>query len=174
MNWTEFLNKEIDTVYAATTKLLDKVDVSNLSWKPSTGTNWLTVAQLLRHISDACGAGCKSFVTGDWTLPDGTKFEDLPPQEMIPVAEMFPAIESVEEARALLLADAALARKMVAQAGEDSLSNRMVAAPWAPGVRCTLGWQLHQMILHLDKHKSQLFYYLKLQGAQVSTPDLWG
>lgn len=174
MNWTEFLNKEIDTVYAATAKLIDKVDEANLGWKPPSGTNWMTLSQLLRHISDACGAGCKAFVTGDWTLPDGRKIEDLTLQEMIPIAEMFPSIQSVDEARQLLSADAALARKMVAQAGEENLCNQMVSAPWAPSIRCTLGWQLHQMILHLDKHKSQLFYYLKLQNTQVSTPDLWG
>lgn len=156
------------------TKLFDKVDEENLGWKPSTGNNWMTVGQLLRHISDACGAGCRSFVHDDWTLPDGRKFQDLTPQEMIPRAEMFPAIHSVAEARQLLLEDASLARTMVDVAGEDNLCNHMVAAPWSPSVRHALGWQLHQMILHLDKHKSQLFYYLKLQGEHVSTPDLWG
>jgi len=30
------------------------------------------------------------------------------------------------------------------------------------------------MIQHLNQHKGQLFYYLKLQGKPVSTPDLWG
>jgi len=30
------------------------------------------------------------------------------------------------------------------------------------------------MIQHLDRHKVQLFYYLKLQGKPVNTADLWG
>jgi uncharacterized damage-inducible protein DinB len=174
MNWTEFLLKEIETVYAATVKLLDNVDEANLDWKPQTGSNWMTVGQLLRHITDACGAGCKAFVTEDWALPDGRKYEDLSPQEMIPPAEMLPAIQSVEEARRLLSADIALARQMVEQAGESDLCNRMIAAPWTPSTPCTLGWQMFQMVEHLDKHKSQLFYYLKLQGVPVDTADLWG
>ncbi len=37
-----------------------------------------------------------------------------------------------------------------------------------------LGFQLHQMVRHLDEHKAQLFYYLKLQGKPVNTGDLWG
>lgn len=174
MNWTEFLLKEIESVYSATVKLLDKVNEANLDWKPQSGSNWMTVGQLLHHITDACGAGCKSFVTGDWALPDGRKFEDLSPQEMIPPAEMLPAIKSVEEARKLLSEDVALARKMVEQAGESDLGNRMIAAPWTPSIQCALGWHLHQMIQHLNQHKGQLFYYLKLQGQPVSTVDLWG
>jgi uncharacterized damage-inducible protein DinB len=174
MDWTEFLLKEIEIVYTATIKLFDKVDEANLDWKPPSGSNWMTVGQLLHHITDACGAGCKAFVTENWALPDGRRYEDLSPQEMIPPAEMLPAIQSVEEARTLLSTDIALARKMVEQAGESDLRNRMIAAPWAPLIRCTLGWQLHQMVQHLDKHKSQLFYYLKLQGVPVDTADLWG
>jgi uncharacterized damage-inducible protein DinB len=30
------------------------------------------------------------------------------------------------------------------------------------------------MVEHLNQHKGQLFYYLKLQGKPVKTPDLWG
>jgi uncharacterized damage-inducible protein DinB len=174
MNWTEFLNKEIDVAYSTTAKLLDKVDAANLDWKPQSGSNWMTVGQLLKHISEGCGTGCRAFVTGDWGLPDGKKIEDISPEEMIPPAEMLPSIQSVEEAKKLLSEDVALARKMVKQAGESDLCNRMIAAPWTPSIKCELGWHLHQMIQHLDRHKSQLFYYLKLQGQPVGTVDLWG
>jgi uncharacterized damage-inducible protein DinB len=37
-----------------------------------------------------------------------------------------------------------------------------------------LGQHLLHMIQHLDRHKAQLFYYLKLQGQKVNTADLWG
>jgi hypothetical protein len=30
------------------------------------------------------------------------------------------------------------------------------------------------MVQHLDSHKSQLFYYLKLMGRDVNTMNLWG
>jgi uncharacterized damage-inducible protein DinB len=174
MNWTQLLKNEIEHSYATTARLLDRVDTSSLDWKPQSGSNWMTVRQLLKHIGDACGTACKGFVTGDWGLPPGVKFEDLAADEMLPPAEKLPGVESIEEARKLLLRDKTLALQMVDQAGENELACRQVAAPWAPGVEFALGRHLLHMIHHLDQHKGQLFYYLKLQGKLVNTADLWG
>lgn len=174
MKWTELLKSEIDTSYATTSKLLDKVDPGSLHWKPPTGSNWMTMGQLLMHISSGCGAGCKGFVTGDWGLPEGMKIEDIPPEEMLPPAEKMPAIESVEQAKKLLAEDKALALEMIDRAGEEDLESRKMAAPWAPSATMPLGRHLLMMIEHLERHKSQLFYYLKLQGKPVDTTDLWG
>lgn len=174
MNWTQLLKIEIESTYKATVGLLDKVDPDKLDWKPETGANWMTVGQLLMHIASACGGACKAFVTGDWGLPEGMKMEDLRPEEMLPPAEKMPAIGSVEETRRLLAEDKALALQMVDQAGEHDMDNKAFAAPWNPGVEYVLGWHLHQMVHHLDQHKGQLFYYLKLQGKPVNTADLWG
>ena len=91
----------------------------------------------------------------------------------MPPAEKLPTIESIEKTRQLLSEDKALALQMIDQAGEEALANREVAAPWVPDVKLTLGHYLLQMVQHLDKHKSQLFYYLKLQGKPVNTGDLW-
>jgi len=174
VNWTQLLEGEIETTYTTTARLLDEVDPGSLAWKPQTGRNWMTVGQLLKHISNACGAGCKGFVTGDWGLPPGKKLEDLSPEEMTPPAEKLPAVESVEEAKKLLEEDKAIALQMINQAGENDLANKEIVAPWAPGAPLALGRHLLQMVQHLDRHKSQLFYYLKLQGKAVSTADLWG
>jgi hypothetical protein len=81
VNWTQLLEREIETTYTTTARLLDEVDPGSLAWKPQTGRNWMTVGQLLKHISNACGAGCKGFVTGDWGLPPGKKLEDLSPRK---------------------------------------------------------------------------------------------
>ena len=175
MNWTQLLKNEVETAYATTARLLDLVDPDSLEWKPESGCNWMTVGQLLKHITNACGAGCRGFVSGDWGLPAGTKLlEDLSPEEMLPPAEKMPAIESVEEAKKLLSEDRTIALQMIDQAGENDLANREIAAPWAPGVPFALGRHLLQMVQHLDRHKGQLFYYLKLQGKPVNTTNLWG
>jgi len=92
---------------------------------------------------------------------------------MLPPAEKLPAIGSVEEARKLLAEDKILALKVIDQTGENDLAGRKTAAPWAPGAEYALGRHLLQMVRHLDTHKAQLFYYLKLQGKPVSTGDLW-
>jgi uncharacterized damage-inducible protein DinB len=174
MNWTQLLKQEIESTYATAAKLLDRVDPESLDWKPQSSNNWMTVRQLLKHITNACGGGCKGFVSGDWGLPPGMKLEDLSPEEMLPPAEKMPGVESVEEARKLLLEDKALALQFIDQAGENNLARKALAAPWAPGIKFALGWHLLQMVQHLDRHKGQLFYYLKLQGKPVNTSDLWG
>lgn len=174
MNWTKLLKTEAETAFRTTIALLDKVDPASLDWKPAGGSNWMTTGQLLKHISDGCGAGCRAFLTGDWGLPDGMKIEDLKPEEMLPPAEKLPTTGSVEEVRNLLAEDKDLTFQMIDQAGEAALEAREMAAPWTPGVNRVLGWHFLQMIQHLDRHKAQLFYYLKLQGKPVNTSDLWG
>lgn len=174
MDWTQLLKSQIESAYSATFRLLDRVDPQKLDWKPGSGANWMTTGQLLMHISSACGASCHAFFTEEWGLPPGVKMEDIPPEEMLPPAEKMPAIESVDKARQLLVEDKALVLRTIDQAGEQVLAGRRMAAPWAPGKEFVLGWHFLQMVQHLDSHKAQLFYYLKLQGEPVGTPELWG
>lgn len=93
MNWTQLLKQEVENTYATTAKLLDRVDPDRLDWKPQSGSNWMTVRQLLKHITGACGAGCKGFVSGDWGLPAGVSMENMSPEEMLPPAEKLPGVE---------------------------------------------------------------------------------
>ncbi len=174
MNWTELLKTEMETAYATTAALLDKVDPDGLDWKPATGCNWMTMGQLLKHTTEACGAACRAFVTGDWGLPEGVKIEDIPPEEMLPPAEKLPTVENLAKAKIALTDDRAIALNMIEQSGEEQLACRKMAAPWNPKVERVLGWHLLQMVNHMERHKSQLFYYLKLQGKPVDTGDLWG
>lgn len=132
----------------------------------------MTMGQLLRHLSDACGAPCKGFVTGDWGMPEGFDPSQLPPEEMLPPAEKLPTVETVAEAKRLLAEDRATAMEMIERCNNEDLENRKVSAPWDPREEA-LGRQLLQMIGHLEGHKAQLFYYLKLQGHPVNTSHLW-
>jgi uncharacterized damage-inducible protein DinB len=173
MNWTELLKAEIESAYSVTEKLLQHVDDKTLGWKPSAGTNWMTVGQLLMHLSSACGAGCKGFVTGDWGFPEGVDVYQLPPEEMLPPAEKMPAITSVDETRELLRQDKKTALEALAKCSEEDLALKPAPAPW-DRTPLVLGHRLLQMVDHLKQHKGQLFYYLKLQGKPVHTGDLWG
>ena len=172
MNWSEILRAEIESTYKTAEGLIDLVDDSELSWKPTSGKNWMTVGQLLHHLTDACGAPCKGFVTGDWGMPGGFDPSKLEPEEMLPPAEKLPTIDSVAEAKRLLVEDKNLALAMIAKAGEEGLTSRTASAPWDPQ-QMPLGRRLLQMIAHLAQHKAQLFYYLKLQGKPVNTSHLW-
>lgn len=164
---TELLHHRVEDAYHAAEGLLALVDEDKLSWKPATGSNWMTAAQLLKHMTDACGAAMKGFVTGEWGPPPGDQ------EDTLPAAGKLPAVKSVEEARRALAADKRLALEMIAKAGETNLTQNTVAAPWDPTPRL-LGYQLDAMIDHLISHKAQLFYYLKLQGKPVHTGHLWG
>ena len=152
---------------------MDLVDEDKLDWKPATGSNWMTTGQLLRHLTEACGTGCRGFVTGDWGMPDGSDLSDVKPEDMLPPAEKMETISSVAEAKKLLAADKKVALDRVAQSGEENLANKVAPAPWDPR-EMILGHRLLQMVDHLNHHKGQLFYYLKLQGKPVNTGTLWG
>ncbi|MBN1553027.1 DinB family protein [bacterium] len=173
MNWTELLKKEIDDTYILTQKLIDLVLDNELGWKPATGDNWMTTGQLLMHITNSCGAAMKGFVTGDWGLPEGVKMEDIPDEEMLPKAEKMPSIKSVKEAKRLLDEDRQTSLKCLHEAGEERLCSEETTAPWDT-TKMILGHRLLQMVQHLNQHKGQLFYYLKLMGKPVHTGHLWG
>jgi uncharacterized damage-inducible protein DinB len=173
MALVQILTREIETAYAVTDKLLARVTDADLDFRPTTGRSWMTVGQLLRHLGDACGVPMRGFVTGDYGLPDGTRFEDLPPEQMLPPAETLPKVACVEDARRLLAQDREVALAALAEAGETDLLCRRFAAPWG-GPELTLFEHLLHMVDHLRQHKGQLFYYLKLLGRDVATGDLWG
>jgi len=171
MNWTALLTSSLEDAFQAAEGLVGMVDEDALDWKPDTGDNWMTSGQLLQHLGEACGAGCKGFVTGDWGMPDGMDMAEMSLEDMLPPAEAMASVSSVEEARQRLAADKQLAIEMIAAAG-DRMDERM-PAPWDPRLK-PLGGHMLNMINHLDHHKAQLFYYLKLQGKPVNTMDFYG
>ena len=170
MNWKELLKAEVESTYAVTERLLALVGEDSLEWKPSTGSNWMTTGQLLKHLTQGCGATFRAFITGDWGLPEGTDSSEL---TQLPPAEKLPTVESVAEARRLLREDKETAFEMLAASGEEQLAHNPAPAPWDP-TEMVLGHRLLQMVDHQKQHKGQLFYYLKLQGKPVGTRELWG
>lgn len=173
MNWKQFLRSEIIYTYKVTENLINLVDENKLGWKPSSVNNWMTTGQLLHHITDACGAPIRGFITGNWGLPNGVDINDLSPEDMLPMAEKFPTITSINESINLLKKDKQLALEMVRGCTENILDTQIAKAPW-DSTEMILGHRILQMISHLSHHKSQLFYYLKLQGKDVNTSHLWG
>lgn len=173
MNWTEMLKSEMHDAYRAAERLVAMADDEALGWKPATGENWMTTGQLLKHVSDACGATFKGFVTGDWGLPAGKSADEMTPEEMLPSAANMPTVASVAEARELLAADRKLAREMLGSVSEEELATKPTPAPWDP-TPMPLGRRLLQMVGHLNHHKAQLYYYLKLQGKPVNTMHFYG
>ncbi len=173
MNWTELLKSEIEYTYKVTDGLLDLVDQDSLDWKPSTENNWMTTGQLLMHLTNSCGAAMRGIVKGDWGLPEGVDINELSPEEMLPPADKLPTIRSVAETKELVAKDKQIALDILAECDEDDLANQTARVPW-DATDMILGQRFLQMLTHLSKHNSQLFYYLKLQGKKVNTGHLYG
>ncbi len=167
---TGLLKREIDQAYRAAEVLFKLVDNDKLGWRPATGTNWLTVGQLLLHCSRACGWCCNNFLTNEWR-DDSIDIEDQT-DGMMPTADDYKSVGSVQEALDLLADDKRIALDAIASVGETRLAGERISAPW--GTEATLGQQFLGMITHLNVHRAQLFYYLKLQGQPVNTAHLWG
>jgi hypothetical protein len=173
MTLAALLRQEMENAYQVTEKLFRRFETGQLSWKPPTGSNWMTVGQLMMHCASGCGAGVRAFVTGDWGLPEGMDLKDLSPEEMLPPAEKLPTVESVEQALLLLAKDREIAMATLEGIEEKYFLSNRFRAPWG-GREFSLFQHLLHMLNHLEQHKGQLFYYLKLLGQEVRTPDLWG
>ena len=172
MTLNEILRDDAQGVYRTTAALIRLVDGNMLDWKPSTGSNWMTTGQLLRHLTEACGAVVRSFVTGEWGMPDGSDTSEMQAEDMLPKAESMSSVASVQEALELLAEDEAIAMAMFADVSAERLANERSTAPWG-GPELSLFQHCYGMIWHLAQHKGQLYYYLKLQGKQVNTMHLW-
>jgi hypothetical protein len=171
MTLTDILLNEAKTTYKITEELFHLVSDNELSWTPPTGKNWMTVGQLMMHCASfGCGKAIQGFVKGDW---GGTKIEDLSKENHVPPPSELPCVESVEQAFKLLSVDKKLALKCIAEVDETKLLDKTFVAPWG-GPELPLFQHLLHMIAHLNQHKGQLFYYLKLMGKNVNTNDLWG
>ena len=156
MDWKTVLIERIENSYRAAEGLLKLVEDEQLGWKPGAGENWMTTGQLVNHMADACGSMFKGFITGEWKFEESLRF-----------------VATVAEGRDKLQRDKKLALDLLNDLEDEDLVNRMVQAPWEKESR-SLGYPLGEMVSHLDAHKSQLFYYLKLQGVPVNTAHLWG
>jgi uncharacterized damage-inducible protein DinB len=168
------LLEEAEAIYAITEKLFRRVTDSDLSWKPVTGENWMTMGQLLMHCASfGCGKAIQGFVKGDWGMPEGVGPEDLDAAQHVPPAAALPCVESVAQALELLANDRSLTLRCIGDVEEAELLAKRFTAPWG-GREISLFQHLLLMIAHLTQHKGQLFYYLKLMGKDVNTSDLWG
>ena len=165
MTWSDTLQREIGYTYGASAGLMKLVGPDELDYRPplpegAESTGWMTMGQLLHHMTGSCGAMCKAFEANDWS-PIMSNQPGEPPKAA-----------SVEEALAALEADRLVALAAVEAAGEERMETEPVTAPW--GIEGTLGQQFLDSVKHLAQHKSQLFYYLKLLGRPVHTGHLWG
>jgi hypothetical protein len=142
-------------------KLIALVPPDKLAWKP--GPTFMSLGQVICHLSDGVGSGLEMLVTGKW-----------PPMEEMEAGMKLEKMPSCgpEEALEKLVKDAKTLRTTLDGISEADFTNRVVSVPW--------GWKAKMEIMgvsflgHFDNHKMQLFIYLKLLGLPVNTETLYG
>jgi hypothetical protein len=147
--------------YQPALKMIGMVPADKLGWRPA--PNFMSLGQLICHLSDGLGEGLRWLTTGNWPtmeeMAEGMKLENLPTC-------------TVAEARAKLEKDQTTLREVLAGISPEDFAQRVVTVPWGAGGK------LEKMALyfreHFTNHKQQLFTYLKLLGLPVDTSTLYG
>lgn len=171
MSWKSLLSRELKSKRNTCLHLIGKLDESDLGWKPDSGSNWMTVAQLLNHLATANAFVFKGFHTGDWGMPI-EEIKNMPKEEMLPPAEKMPAVNTISEAVEMLNKDTGDALATLETIEEEELAEKQTEAPWMNNTMI-LGHRLLTMVEHQNNHLVQLFLYLKLMGKPVNTEDLY-
>ena len=167
MNWRPYLEERLNRTYRVVDDLVDLLTEDDLDWKPATGSNWMTVGQLLEHLAGCGGITFHYLADGKAaTRPEG-------PAGELPLAGALPSVKSLAEGRSRIAADRYAALAALAALSDDDLEDRPCPLWWDPR-EVSLGHRLSEMVDHLVQHKGQLFYYLKLMGRNVDTSLLWG
>jgi len=160
MTKNEFCEIALQSIQPAE-KLIGMVPADKLNWKP--GPTFMSIGQVLSHLSDGVGGGLETLVSGKW-----------PPMEEMEVGMKLENMTScgIQEALSKLDKDKATLRAALDGMSEDDFTNRVVSVPW--------GWKAKFEIMsvaflgHFNNHKMQLFTYLKLLGLPVNTESLYG
>jgi hypothetical protein len=153
MKKDEYCQYALDCFKPAET-MLKMVPADKLDWKP--GPNFMSLGQLICHLSMGIGTELGMMINNTWPSMDG-------PHE-------FPSC-SVAEALANLEKDKTTLREVLAGVTEEDFAEKIISVPW--------GWKAKMEKMSLDfrehfvNHKMQLFLYLKLLGFPVNTETLY-
>jgi hypothetical protein len=146
--------------YRPAEALIRMVPPDKLEWRP--GPKFMSLGQVICHLSDGLGGEFPRLITGDWPsmeqMAEGMKLENMPSC-------------TVDEAVKKLQKDRTVLREVLDGISEEDFAHKIVSVPW--------GWQakLERMGVsfreHFTNHKMQLFTYLKLLDLPVSTETLY-
>jgi hypothetical protein len=147
--------------YRPAETLIRLAPADKLDWRPA--PNFMSLGQLICHLSEGLGDGLRLLVTGEWPsmeeMDKGMRLENLPAC-------------SAAAGLARLEKDNVTLRDALAGIRSEDFAQKVVSVPWgAQG-------KIEKMALyfreHFTNHKQQLFTYLKLLGLPVDTTTLYG
>ena len=147
--------------YRPAETLIRMAPADKLDWRPA--ANFMSLGQLLCHVSEGLGGELRLLVTGNWPT-----MEEMDKEMRL---ESLPAC-SVVEALAKLEKDKATLREALAGISAEDFAQKVVSVPW--GVQGKTEKMALYFREHLTSHKQQLFTYLKLLRLPVDTTTLYG
>jgi hypothetical protein len=159
MTKDEYYQYALDS-YRPTESLLKMVPEDKLDWKP--GPSFMTMGQLICHLTDGIGTELRMAITNSWPKPE--EMSEAMKQGAMPTCKLQEALAKLEKDKTTL-------REVLSQVTEDEFANKIISVPW--------GWKskMEKMALdfreHFTNHKMQLFTYLKLLGFPVNTETLY-
>jgi len=142
--------------------LIRMVPADKLDWRP--GPTFMSLGQLIHHLSEPIGGGLRCLVTNQWPFTP-EQMEESMKLENLPSCSVETALERLEKDKAIL-------REVLDSLSEEDFAQKPVSTPW--------GWKgkLESVAIlfreHFTNHKMQLFTYLKLLGLPVNTATLYG
>jgi hypothetical protein len=144
-----------------TEKLIGMVPADKLGWRP--GPTFMSLGQVIRHLSDGLGIGLETVLSGKWGPPE--EMEAAMKLENLPSCGIQEALDRLEK-------DSQILRTTLDGISEADFTNRVVSVPW--GWNAKLEIMAVHFLGHFNNHKMQLFTYLKLLGLPVNTESLYG
>jgi len=118
MTKSEFYKVAMESVRPAE-KLIGMVPADKLDWKP--GPTFMSLGQLVCHLSDGLGGGFETLLSAKWPSPEemeaGMKLENMPSC-------------GVQEALGKLEKDKKVLRTALDGISEADFTNRVVSVPW--------------------------------------------
>ena len=137
--------------------LLKMVPADKLDWKP--GPTFMTLGQLICHLSTGIGTELKMLINNSWPKP-----EEMSAQGQMPSCGIKEALANIEKDKITL-------REVLAGVTEKDFATKIVSTPW--GFQGNLEKMSLDFREHFVNHKMQLFTYLKLLGFAVNTETLY-
>lgn len=140
--------------YRPVENMLKMVPADKLDWKP--GDGFMTLGQLIRHLSEGIGTELEMLVRNSWPTPvEG---------QGMPSCDVADALSRLERDKTTL-------RALLDGVTEEEFADKVVATPWgASGKLEKMAFFFQE---HFTNHKMQLFTYLKLLGFPVNTQTLY-
>jgi hypothetical protein len=159
MTKDDFYNMVVQAFRPAKT-LIGMVPTDKLGWQP--GPKFMTLGQLIFHLSLGVGDGVRLLHGGEWPTDDemleGMKQENLPSC-------------CVEEALEKLEVDKKTLSDALAAISEQDFASKTLSVPW--GMQGKMEVLALSFLEHFTNHKMQLFLYLKMLGLPVNTQTLY-